>query len=401
MKTSTYILGLACSLIGCISITNASAETPVKIGILGDQSSAYSAIGGAGSVIAARMAAEDAGPVFNAPVEIVAADHQNKADVGATIARKWYQNEGVDMIADLAGSAVAISVIELAKTNHKIAITSAASSDITGKLCSAYSAQWVYDTYALGKVLGTSLTKRGDKTWFFITVDYSFGHALQQDATTFIEKSGGTIVGSVRVPFNTADFSSFLLQAQASGAKVIGFANTGTDMVTAVKQGIEFGLPQSGHVFAGMNVFLTDVKSLGLNAAKGMDVAAPFYWDLNDATRTWSKRFEDRFGSKPTYIQAGIYSAVNHYLKAVKAVGSKNADAVMAKMREMPIDDFMTTNGKLRIDGRVMRDMYAFKVKSPEESKGPWDFYKLLARVPGDEAFRPLEEGGCPLVKKN
>jgi len=391
------IVALALGMNGAAAL---AGEGPVKIGVLGDSSSVYSSIGGKGSIEAVKMAVEDAGPVLGAPVEVVSADHQNKADIGSSIARRWFDEDGVDVIADLPNSAVALAVIQVAREKRKIAFTGAGSSDITGKFCSPYSAQWVYDTYALGKALGTSVTKGGGDTWFFITVDYAFGHALERDTSRFVEAAGGKVLGGVRAPINTPDFSSFLLQAQASGAKVIAFANTGNDTVNAVKQGREFGMSPGGkQQFVGLNAFISDVAGIGLADAQGMLVAEPFYWDQDDETRAWSKRFEERMGHKPTAIQAGAYSEVSHYLKAVKAAGTKDADKVMAKMREIPINDFMTHDGKLRIDGHVERDMYLFKVKTPAESKGPGDLYKLIARIPGDQISRPLSEGGCPLVK--
>jgi branched-chain amino acid transport system substrate-binding protein len=360
-----------------------AGESPVKIGVLGDSSSVYAAIGGKGSVEAVKMAVEDAGPVIGAPVEVISADHQNKADIGSNIARRWFDEEGVDVIADLPNSAVALAVIQVARDKHKIAFTGTGSSDISGQYCSPYSAQWVYDSYALGKVLGTSVTKEGGDSWFFITVDYAFGHALERDTSEFVKAAGGKVLGSVRAPINTPDFSSFLLQAQASGAKVIAFANTGNDTVNAVKQGREFGMSAGGaQQFVALNAFFSDVAGMGLANGQGVMLTEPFYWDEDDQTRAWSKRFEERAGHKPTAIQAGAYSEVSHYLKAVKAAGTKDADTVMAKMREIPVNDFMTHDGKLRIDGRIERDMYLFEVKTPAESKGPNDLYKLIARIP-------------------
>jgi branched-chain amino acid transport system substrate-binding protein len=377
-----------------------AGEGPVKIGVLGDSSSINAAIGGKGSVEAVKMAVEDAGPVLGAPVEVVSADHQNKADIGSNIARRWLDVEGVDVIADLPNSAVAIAVSQVARDKHKIALIGAGSSDITGQYCSPYSAQWVYDSYALGKVLGTSVTKEGGDSWFFITVDYTFGHALERDTSQFVKAAGGKVLGSVRAPLNTSDFSSFLLQAQASGAKVIAFANTGNDTVNAIKQGREFGMnPDGAQQFVALNAYISDVASMGLAIGQGVMLTEPFYWDQDDQTRAWSKRFEERMGHMPTAIQAGAYSEVSHYLKAVKAAGTKDTDKVMAKMREIPINDFMTHDGKLRDDGRVERDMYLFQVKTPAESKGPNDLYKLIARIPADQVARPLSEGGCPLVK--
>jgi branched-chain amino acid transport system substrate-binding protein len=395
-----HLLVSGIALVLAINTSAFAGEGPVKIGVLGDSSSINAAIGGKGSVEAVKMAVEDAGPVLGAPVEVVSADHQNKADIGSNTARRWLDVEGVDVIADLPNSAVALAVSQIARDKHKIALIGAGSSDITGQYCSPYSAQWVYDSYALGKVLGTSVTKEGGDSWFFITVDYTFGHALERDTSKFVEAAGGKVLGSVRAPLNTSDFSSFLLQAQASGAKVIAFANTGNDTVNAIKQGREFGMnPDGAQQFVALNAYISDVTSMGLPIGQGVLLTEPFYWDQDEQTRAWSKRFEERIGHKPTAIQAGAYSEVSHYLKAVKAAGTKDTDKVMAKMREIPINDFMTHDGKLREDGRVERDMYLFKVKTPAESKGLDDLYTLIARIPADQVARPLSEGGCPLVK--
>jgi branched-chain amino acid transport system substrate-binding protein len=387
--------------VAVVALSAGSAGAQVKIGVLNDMSSLYADIGGKGSVVAAQMAADDAGPVLGQKVQIVSADHQNKPDVGAAIARKWYDEEGVDMITDVPTSSVALAVTEVSREKKKIALfTGPATSDLTGPKCNAYAASWVYDTYSLAHVTGSAVVKSGGNTWFFITADYAFGHALERDTADVVKAAGGTVVGDVNVPLNTADFSSYLLQAQSSKAKIIGLANAGGDTINSIKQGAEFGIVEGGQKFAALLIFISDVHSLGLKTAQGLQLTSPFYWDMNNDTRAWSKRFQEKFGKPPTFDQAGVYSAVNHYLKAVKALGSKDPDKVMAKMREMPINDFMTKDGKLRIDGRVIRDMYLFEVKKPSESKGPWDYYKLIETVPGDEAFRPLDKGGCPLVKK-
>jgi len=380
---------------------DAQSSGPVKIGVLNDMSSLYADIGGKGSVIAAQMAADDAGKVLGQKVQIVSADHQNKPDVGSAIARKWYDEEGVDVITDVPTSSVALAVNEVAREKHKIAlIVGAATSDLTGPKCSPYTAHWVYDTYALAHVTGSAVVKSGGKTWYFITADYAFGHALERDTAAVVEAAGGKVVGNVNVPLNTPDFSSYLLQAQASKANIIGLANAGGDTINSIKQGAEFGIVQGGQKFAALLVFISDVHSLGLKTAQGLQLASPFYWDLNDQTRAFSKRFAAKAGHPPTFDQAGVYSAVAHYLKAVKAIGTKDPDKVMAEMRKLPINDFMTKNGKLRADGRVIRPMYLFEVKKPSESKGPWDYYKLIETVPGDQAFRPIDKGGCPLVAK-
>ncbi len=384
-----------------LGAASASAQSgPVKIGVLNDMSGLYSDVGGKGSVIAAEMAAEDAGPVLGQKVVVISGDHQNKPDVGSSIARQWYDRDGVDLITDVPTSSVALAVNEVAREKKKIALfTGPASSDLTGPKCNAYAASWVYDTYALAHVTGGAVVKSGGDTWFFVTADYAFGHALERDTSDVVKAAGGKILGDVMVPLSTADFSSYLLQAQASKAKIIGLANAGGDTINSIKQGAEFGIVEGGQKFAGLLMFITDVHSLGLKTAHGLELTSPFYWNMNDETRAFSKRYAEKAGHPPTFDQAGVYSAVAHYLKAVKAAGTKDPDKVMAEMRKLPINDFMTKNGKLRIDGRVIRDMYLFEVKAPAESKGPWDYYKLIRTVPGDEAYRPLDKGGCPLVK--
>ena len=381
----------------------AQDQPPVKIGVMADMSSGYSDIGGKGLVEAARMAIEDfGGSVLGKPIELIFADGQNKVDVASGTARRWIDQEGVDMITDLPTSALALAISELGREKKKIVmVTSAASSEVTGKACSPYTVHWTYDTYALANGTGAAITKQGGDSWFFLTADYSFGHALQRDASTVVEKLGGKVVGSARAPLNTTDMSSFLFQAQSSKAKIIGLANGGNDTITSIKQASEFGIgrPGSGQQLAGLLVFLSDVKSIGLPLAQGLMLTEAFYWDQTDDTRKWSARFEEKIGRKPTMTQAGTYGAVTHYLNAVKAAGTKDSDKVMQQMRDTPINDFMTRDGKLRIDGRVVRDMYLFQVKTPAESKNAWDFYKQVAVIPGDVAFRPLDAGGCPLVK--
>ena len=392
-------LGLALALAAGAAY---AADGPVKIAVMNDQSSLYADATGMGSVEAARMAAEDAGPVLGAPVEIVFGDHQNKPDIGISLAQKWYESEGVDVIADVPTSSVALGVQNVSRDRHKIVLFSGpATSDITGPACSPYSAHWTYDTYALAHVTGAATVKAGGDTWFFLTADYAFGKALERDTSTVVTASGGKILGHVLVPLNNQDFSSFLLQAQASKAKVIGLANAGGDTINSIKAAHEFGIVEGGQKVAGLLVFITDVHALGLPIAEGLSITESFYWDLNDKTRAWSKRFYERMHKEATMNQAGTYSAVAHYLKAVKALGTKDPDKVMAKMREMPINDFMTDNGKLRIDGRVERDYYLFEAKKPSESKSEWDLYKLIATVPAKDAVRPLNEGNCPLVAKN
>lgn len=385
------------------AVVLAMAATPaaaqVKIGVLSDMNSLYADITGKGTGVAARMAVEDFGSVLGKPVEIVTADHQNKADVATNIARNWYDNEGVDMITDGGSSAVALAVEEVSRQKQKLVLFNGpASSDITGKNCSPYAAHWNYDTYALSHVTGSAIVKGGGKSWFFIGADYAFGHALERDTAEVVEAEGGKVLGAVYAPINTSDFSSFLLQAQASKASIVGLANAGGDTTNSIKQGSEFGIVRGGQKFAALLMFITDVHALGLETAQGLQFTSAFYWDQNDETRAFSQRFIKQVGHMPTMVQAGVYSATIHYLKAVKALGSKEPLKVMEKMRETPINDFMTHNGQLRIDGRVLRDMYLLQVKKPEESKGPWDYLRIVQTVPGDKAYRPLEAGGCPLV---
>jgi branched-chain amino acid transport system substrate-binding protein len=389
-------------LLSAVLLTLAAtpAAAQVKIGVLSDMNSLYADITGKGTGVAARMAVEDFGPVLGKPVEIVTADHQNKADVATNIARNWYDNEGVDMITDGGSSAVALAVEEISRQKQKLVLFNGpASSDITGKSCSPYAAHWNYDTYALSHVTGSAIVKSGGKSWYFIGADYAFGHALQRDTAEVVEAEGGKVLGAVYAPINTSDFSSFLLQAQASKSEIVGLANAGNDATNAIKQGAEFGIVRGGQKFAALLMFITDVHGLGLKAAQGLQFTTAFYWDQNDETRAFSQRFIKDVGHMPTMVQAGVYSATMHYLKAIKALGSKEPLKVMEKMRETPINDFMTHNGQLRIDGRVLRDMYLVQVKKPEESKGPWDYLSIVRTVPGEKAYRPLDKGGCPLVE--
>ncbi|SFI93585.1 ABC transporter substrate-binding protein [Bradyrhizobium sp. cf659] len=392
----------AAGLLSAALIVPASAQqTPLKIGVLSDFSSVYSDIGGMGNVEATRMAIEDfGGQMFGKPIDMVSADVLNKPDIASTIARKWWETEGVDMIIDLPTSATALAVMELSKQYEKIMIvTDAASSDITGKSCSPYTAHWTYDTYANAHTVGSAIVKNGGDTWFFLTADYVFGHSVERDTGDVVKAAGGKVLGSVKHPLNTADFSSFLLQAQASKAKIIGLANGGGDTINAIKQAGEFGIVAGGQNLAAIVMFISDVHSLGLKLAQGLIITEAYYWDLNDKTRAFGKRFLERVKRMPTMNQAATYSATLHYLKAVQAAGTKDTKTVMAKMRELPVKDAFTDNGTLREDGRMVHSMYLFQVKKPEESKGPWDYYKLLAEVPADQAFRPLKDGGCPLLK--
>ncbi len=394
-----YILS---TLVALAMTGSAQAQTSVKLGVLNDRSGVYSDLTGEGSVIAARMAVED----FKATekgikVDIVAADHQNKPDIGASIARQWYDQEGVDVILDVPTSSVALAVNGLAREKNKILINSGGgTSDLTGSQCSPNTVHWTYDTWALANGTGSAMVKRGGNTWFFVTADYAFGHALERDTAALVTKAGGKIVGTVRHPFPGQDFASFLLQAQSSGAKVIGLANAGGDFTNTMKQAAEFGIVQGGQSLAGLLVFITDVHSLGLQVAQGLVMTEAFYWDQNDQTRAWSKRFAEKSGGKmPTMVHAGVYAGALHYLKAVEALKDKDTAKVMAKMKEMPTEDPLFGKGIIRPDGRKIHDMYLFEVKKPSESKAPWDLYKQLATIPADQAFRPLNEGGCPLVK--
>jgi branched-chain amino acid transport system substrate-binding protein len=397
---------VAAGLAFAVSGTAANAQISddvVKIGVLTDMSSLYADATGKGSLAAVQMAVADyGGKVKGKPVEVVSADHQNKPDVGVNIARNWYDNEKVDAIFDVPTSSVALPVSALTREKNKININSGGgSSDITGVACSPNTVHWTYDTYALSNVAGKAMVKQGADTWFFITADYAFGMALERDAANVVKESGGKVLGDVRHPLNSSDFSSFVLQAQASKAKVVALANAGGDTTNALKQASEFGITKGGQKLIALLLEITDAHSLGTKEAQGLIVTDAFYWDMNDETRAFSKRFNEKVGHMPTMIQAGLYSATMHYLKAIEAIGTDEAPKVMAQMRATPINDFFAKNGKIRIDGRMVHDMYLFEVKKPEESKGEWDLYKLIATVPGDEAFRPLDKGGCPLVKTN
>ena len=376
-------------------------QSAVKIGVLTDMSSIYAQHGGPGSVEAARMAIEDfGGSVLGKPIEVLFADHHNDTRLAVRIARRWY-DDGVSAIADVANSAVALAVEEVSRESKRVVLFSGpASADLTGPSCSPYAVDWTYDTFALAHGAVGAITRSGGASWFFITADYAFGYTMQRDASDVILADGGAVLGSAIVPFGWVDFSRYLLQAKTSAAKVVGLAISGRDMINAIREAREFGIIQGGQRLAGLLVFVTDVHNLGLETAQGLLMTSAYYWDQNDETRAFGKRFFRKMKRMPTMVQAGVYGAVTHYLKAVKAAGGDDAAAVMAKMRDMPIDDFMTHDGKLRIDGRVMRDMYLFEVKSPSESRYPWDYLKLVQTIPADEAFRPLAEGGCPLVPK-
>ena len=397
-------LALAC-LFSATVVSGAAAQISdgvVKIGVLTDESGVFSALSGAGSVEAARMAIEDfGGKVAGKPIELVDADHQNKTDLGLAIARRWLDNDGVDVIVDVPNSAIVLGVQELAKERNRVLLVSGGgTADLTGKACSPVGVHWTWDTYAFAASSAKSIVQRGGDTWFFITADFAFGAAMQRDATSLVEAAGGKVLGSVRHPLGTPDFSSFLLQAQSSGAKVVALANGGSDMTNSIKQAAEFGIARGGQKLAALAGYITDVHAVGLEGAQGLLLTTSFYWDRTDASRAWSKRYFERRGAMPTQAQAGVYSAVAHYLKAIQAIGTDEAKAVVAQMRDMPIHDFFADNGHIRPDGRMVHDMYLIEVKKPAESHYPWDYYKIIKTIPGDEAFRPMSEGGCPLVAK-
>jgi branched-chain amino acid transport system substrate-binding protein len=397
---------LVLGLVALVAAAPASAQMSdgvIKIGVLNDQSSLYADLAGQGSVVAARMAVEDYGAEKKGlKVEIVSADHQNKPDVGSQIARQWFDADKVDVIVDVPNSGVALALNQIARDKGKaLLVSGAATADLTGKACSPNTIHWTYDTWALANGTGNAIVKTGGDTWFFLTADYAFGHALERDTEAVVTKAGGKVLGKVRHPLNTQDFSSFLLQAQASKAKIIGLANAGGDTTNAIKQGSEFGIVRGGQNFAGLLVFITDVHALGLATAQGLILTETFYWDMNDKTRAFAKRFAERDrGIHPTMIHAGVYSAVTHYLKAVEALKSDDGTKVIAKMKDTPTDDPLFGKGTIRPDGRKVHPAYLFEVKRPTESKGAWDYYKLRATIPAEQAFRPVDQGECPLVKK-
>ena len=378
------------------------SDNVIKIGVLSDMSSLYTDLAGAGSVVAAKLAVEDSGIEKRGyKVEIVSADHQNKPDVGSAIARQWYDVDKVDVIVDTPNSGVALAVNQITKEKGKAFLVSgAASSDLTGKACTPNTIHWTYDTWMLANGTGSAIVKTGGDSWFFLTADYAFGHALERDTEAVVLKNGGKVLGKVRAPLNTQDFSSFLLQAQASKAKIIGLANAGGDTTNSIKQAAEFGIVKGGQNLAGLLVFLTDIHSLGLPTAQGLIVTNTFYWDQNDPSRAFAKRFSalDK-GIYPTMVHAGVYSAVTHYLKAVEALKSDDGTKVIARMKETPTDDPLFGKGSIRVDGRKIHPAFLVEVKKPSESKGPWDYYKVRTTIPADQAFRPLADGGCPLVK--
>jgi branched-chain amino acid transport system substrate-binding protein len=385
--------------IGAAGVAQISDDV-VKVAVLTDMTGAYSDLAGPGSVIAAQMAAEDfGGKVLGKPIVVISADHQNKADIAASIARKWFDEDHVDAVVDMPTSSTALAVMPIAAEKKRITLlSSAASTPIAGANCTAYNVQYTYNTYSMAAGTGRAVVARGGKTWFFITADYIFGKSLQADTAKVVTAAGGKVLGDVKAPFPTTDFSSYLLQAQSSGAQIVGLANAGADTINAIKQANEFGLTKKQKL-AGLLVFLSDIHSLGLQTAQGMYLTTAFYWDRNAESRAWSKRFFERHHKMPTMVHAGVYSELMHYFKAIRAAGTDDADKVMAKMREMPVNDFFAHNGHIGVDGLHRHDMYLAQVKSPAQSKYPWDYYKILRTIPASEAFQPLDPA-CPQVKK-
>ncbi len=401
MKLRNVLMASAVALVA-VGANAQISDNKVKIGVLTDLSGVYSDLGGKGSVIAAEMAVADyGGKVKGAAIEVVSADHQNKPDVGSAIANRWIDTEQVDVIVDVPTSSVAMAVLEITKNKDRVFLASGpGSSDLTGPKCSPTMVHYSYDTYALARGTGTALTKKGLDSWFFLTADYVFGHSLENDTTAAVKDAGGKVVGSVNVPLSNTDFSSFLLQAQGSKAKVIGLANAGNDTVNSIKQAHEFGIDKSGQTLAGLLTVISDIHSIGLETAQGLVITDSWYWDANDESRAWAKRFSEKMGGgrMPTSVHAGVYSAVTQYLKAIDKTGTDEAKKVVDTMRATPINDMYAKGGKIRADGRMVHDMLLVQIKKPSESKYPWDYYKILQTLPGDETFRPLDKGGCPLV---
>ncbi|TCS36060.1 amino acid/amide ABC transporter substrate-binding protein (HAAT family) [Paucimonas lemoignei] len=395
-----------CAALGSLAIQNAQAadaisDGVVKVGVMTDMSGVYSALAGQGSVVAAKMAIEDiGGKLLGKPVELVSIDHLNKPDIAASKAREWFDNDKVDMITDLVTSSVGLAVQQVARDKNRITINSGAGSTaLTNKNCSPTGIHWAYDTYALANGTGNAMVKDGNDSWYFVTADYAFGHSLETETANVVKANGGKVLGSVRHPLSASDFSSFLISAQSSGAKAIGLANAGADLTNAIKQAREFGINKKQKL-ASLLMFITDVHGLGLESAQGLYLTEGFYWDMDNETRAWSKRFFERHKKMPTMVHAGVYSSMMHYFKAIQAAGTDEAQAVMAKMRELPVKDFFARNGKLRADGRMVHDMYLMQVKAPNESKYPWDYYHIRRVIPADQAFMPLDKSECPLVKK-
>lgn len=405
VEKSLAMLTMTSALVFAGSAFAQTMDKTVKIGMLGDQSSLYAAIGGPGSTVAAQMAIEDSGLKEKGwNITLIQADHQNKPDIGVTIARQWADQEKIDMISDLASSGVGLAVANVAKEKNFVNLNSgSASQDLTGSQCAPTTVHWTYDTYMLANGTGKALVKAGGDSWFFLTADYAFGHALERDTGNVVKNNGGKVIGSVRAPLNTSDFSSFLLQAQSSKAKIIGLANAGGDTTNSIKQASEFGIVSGGQKLAGLLLFITDIHALGLKTAQGLNFTETFYWDRNEESRAFTKRFNAKFPAQPpSMVQAGVYAGTLHYLKALEALGGNPHDGVKVvnKMKEMPTDDKLFGKGTIRADGRKIHPAYLFEVKKPEESKYPWDYYKLVSTIPAEEAFQPISESVCPLVKK-
>jgi branched-chain amino acid transport system substrate-binding protein len=398
--TRRAALAAGVATLGTPSLPRAQPRGPIRIGVLNDQNGSFKDLSGTDSLHAVRMAVEDSGgSVLGRPVEVLGADHQNKVDVGVGIARRWF-DEGVQLVLDVPNSAICLGVQQLAREKGRIAIfTSGGTSDLTGRACSPNGLHWTYDTYALAAGVASGVLREGGKSWFFLTSDYAFGHALQRDAARIVQAGGGRVAGEVKHPLNTADFSGFLLQARGSRAQVIGLANGSADTVNTIKQAREFGIVQGGQRLAALLFFITDVHSLGLDQAQGIYLVEAFYWDQTPETRAWSRRFAERARRPPTMLHATNYEAAMHYLAAIRDAGTDDAIPVLERMRATPINSFMTRGARIREDGRVMRDMYLYKVKAPDQSRYPWDYYELAATIPAGQAFRPLAEGGCPLVR--
>jgi branched-chain amino acid transport system substrate-binding protein len=400
-RTPIYVVMSLLTLLLAGAVNGQVSGDVVKLGVLNDRSGLYADLSGEGSVIAVRMAVEDfGGEVLGRPVEILSADHQNKPDVGASIAREWIEVDGVDAIVDVPTSSVALAVQEVTRQMERVfLISGAAATDLTNKACSPTGLHWTYDTHALAVGTGRAMVQEGGESWFFLTADYAFGHSLEENTARVVQESGGQVLGRVRHPLSSSDFSSYLLQAQASGANVIGLANAGSDTTNAIKQASEFGIVQSGQQLAGLLLFITDVHSLGLDVAQGLSLTTGFYWDRTEQSRAWSQRFHERHGAMPTMVHAGVYSAVLHYLEGIEAAGTDAALPVVESMRASPVDDgVLTDNGVIREDGRMVYDMYLAEVKAPGESSQAWDYYSIVRTIPGDEAYMPLSESSCPLV---
>lgn len=395
------LAGTALAVLASSTAHAQMSDNVIKIGMLSDRSGIYADINGEGSAVAARMAAEEFGNAINGTkIEIIVGDHQNKADIAANLARQWIDTEKVDVVADVPNSAAALAVQAITRDKKRLFLMSGpGSTDLTGKECSPYGFQWTWDNHAVASATARALVEQGRKSWFFITADYAFGHSLEAEAANTVKQLGGTIKGSVRHPLGASDFSSYLLQAQASGAEVVAFANAGGDTINGVKQAAEFGIPQGGQTLAGLLLNINDIQALGLETSQGLMLANSFYWDMTEETRGWSKKFEERTGRKPSMNQAGVYSSVRHYLKAVQEVGTDDPDKVAAKMRSMPVTDMMMKEAKIAANGRVFDDMYLAQVKTPAESKYAWDYFKVLKTVPGTQAYIDPKDSGCPLVK--